>query len=83
MPRRASSNLVVVWRLDRLGRSLKHLLKLLDELTSHGVGFTSLRNPGIDTTTATGRLLLQILGAFAEFEPIPSKKGCAVSLCGF
>ncbi len=61
-------DLVVVWRLDRLGRSLKHLLKLLDELTSYGVGFTSLRDPGIDTTTASGRLLLQLLGAFAEFE---------------
>ena len=61
-------DLVVVWRLDRLGRSLKHLLKLLDELTSFGVGFTSLRDPGIDTTTASGRLLLQLLGAFAEFE---------------
>jgi DNA invertase Pin-like site-specific DNA recombinase len=54
--------------LDRLGRSLQHLLKLLDELTSFGVGFTSLRDPGIDTTTASGRLLLQLLGAFAEFE---------------
>ena len=61
-------DLVVVWRLDRLGRSLQHLLKLLDELTSYGVGFTSLRDPGIDTTTASGRLLLQLLGAFAEFE---------------
>ena len=61
-------DLVVVWRLDRLGRSLQHLLKLLDELTSFGVGFTSLRDPGIDTTTASGRLLLQLLGSFAEYE---------------
>ena len=61
-------DLVVVWRLDRLGRSLAHLLRLLDQLQGWGVGFVSLRDAGIDTTTAAGRLMLQLVGAFAEFE---------------
>ena len=61
-------DLLVVWKLDRLGRSLQHLLKVLDDLSSWGVGFVSLRDAGIDTSTASGRLMLQLLGAFAEFE---------------
>jgi len=61
-------DVVAVWRLDRWGRSLSHLLNTLDTLTARGVDFVSLRDPGIDTTTPTGRLLLQLLGAFAEFE---------------
>ena len=61
-------DVVAVWRLDRFGRSLSHLLTTLDTLAAQGVGFVSLRDPGIDTTTPTGRLLLQLLGAFAEFE---------------
>ena len=61
-------DLVVVWKLDRLGRSLQHLLRLLDDLQGYGVGFLSLRDSGIDTTNPQGRLLLQLLGAFAEFE---------------
>ena len=61
-------DLVVVWKLDRLGRSIQHLLGLLDELQNHGVGFVSVRDAGIDTTSATGRLLLHLLAAFAEYE---------------
>ena len=61
-------DLVAVWKLDRLGRSLAHLLRLLDQLQGWGVGFVSLRDAGIDTTTAAGRLMLQLVGAFAEFE---------------
>ena len=61
-------DVVAVWKLDRWGRSLSHLLTTLDTLTAQGVDFVSLRDPGIDTTTPTGRLLLQLLGAFAEFE---------------
>ena len=61
-------DLVAFWKLDRWGRSLVHLLTTLDTLTAQGVGFVSLRDPGIDTTTPTGRLLLQLVGAFAEFE---------------
>jgi DNA invertase Pin-like site-specific DNA recombinase len=61
-------DVVAVWRLDRLGRNLAHLLSLLDGLSAQGVGFASAKDAGIDTTTPTGRLLLQLLGAFAEFE---------------
>lgn len=58
---------VVVWKLDRLGRNLRHLILTLDELASLGVAFVSL-GEGIDTATAAGRLQLHILGAIAEFE---------------
>lgn len=61
-------NLVVVWKLDRLGRSLQHLLVLIETLKLQGVGFVSLQDAGLDTTTPTGRLLLQLCGAFAEYE---------------
>jgi len=66
--RRGKLDVVCVWKLDRLGRSLQHLLQVIDELTSIGVGFVAVRDAGIDTTTPQGRLLLQLLGAFAEFE---------------
>ncbi len=66
--RRGKLDLVVVWKLDRLGRSIQHLLQILDELQHHGVGFVSVRDAGIDTTSATGRLLLHLLAAFAEYE---------------
>ena len=61
-------DVVVVWKLDRLGRSLQHLLQITSSLTGWGVGFASIRDPGIDTTTPSGRLLLQLLGSFAEYE---------------
>lgn len=61
-------NLVAVTRLDRLGRSLPHLLRVLEQLTTHGCAFVSIRDSGIDTTTPTGKLLLHLMGAFAEFE---------------
>src|SRR5215217_3540265 len=67
MPGRRRFDVLVVWRLDRLGRSLRHLLFLLDELAALGVGFVSLAE-GIDTNTPAGRLQLHILGAIAEFE---------------
>jgi DNA invertase Pin-like site-specific DNA recombinase len=60
-------DVLVVWRLDRLGRSLKHLILTLDELAALGIAFTSL-NEGIDTTTPAGRLQLHLLAAIAEFE---------------
>jgi len=65
--RRRQIDVVLVWRLDRLGRSLKHLIMLLDELQSLGVVFVALHEQ-IDCTTATGQLMLHLLGAFAEFE---------------
>jgi DNA invertase Pin-like site-specific DNA recombinase len=66
--RRGKLALVVVWKLERLGRSSQHLLQILDELQALGVGFVSIRDSGIDTTSATGRLMLHILGAFAAYE---------------
>lgn len=66
--RRGKLDLVAVWKLDRLGRSIQHLLQILDELQHQGVGFVAVRDSGIDTTSATGRLLLHLLAAFAEYE---------------
>jgi len=58
---------LLVWRLDRLGRSLRHLIVTLEELHHLGIAFVSL-GEGIDTSTPAGRLQLHILGAMAEFE---------------
>ena len=58
---------LTVWKLDRLGRSLSHLIQLTSELAGRGVGFRSL-SEAIDTTSAHGKLLLHMLGALAEFE---------------
>ena len=61
---------LVVWKLDRLGRSLKHLIATIDELNQRGIGFKVLTGEGIniDTTTAAGKMIFSIFGAFAEFE---------------
>ncbi len=64
----AKPNVVIVAKIDRFARSLSDLLKTLEYLDQNSVGFISVNDPGIDTTTPNGRLLLQILGAFAEFE---------------
>ncbi len=58
---------LVVWRLDRLGRSLSHLIQTTTGLEHRGVGFKSLQE-GIDTTTSGGKLVFHIFGALAEFE---------------
>lgn len=58
---------LAVWRLDRLGRSLPHLISTVSDLEDRGVGFRSLQE-AIDTTTSGGRLVFQIFGALAEFE---------------
>ena len=58
---------LVVWRLDRLGRSLEHLIETVTALEERGVGFQSLQE-SIDTTTSGGRLVFHIFGALAEFE---------------
>ena len=65
--KRRRFDVVVCWRLDRLGRNLKHLITLLDELQVLGVAFVSLAE-GIDATTPAGKLQMHILGAIAEFE---------------
>jgi DNA invertase Pin-like site-specific DNA recombinase len=61
-------DLVIVTRLDRLGRSVRELLNLLADLDHAGVGFRSLGDPWCDTTTPHGRLMLTVLGGLAEFE---------------
>jgi DNA invertase Pin-like site-specific DNA recombinase len=58
---------LVVYKLDRVARSLRHLLQILDRLRSQGAQFRSLTET-IDTTTPAGRMMMQIVGAFAEFE---------------
>ena len=65
--RRRRFDVLVCWRLDRLGRNLKHLIALLDDLHALGVAFVSLAE-GIDATTPAGKLQMHILGAIAEFE---------------
>ena len=63
-------NTFVVWKLDRLGRDLKHLVTTVDELRARGVGLRVLAGAGavIDTSTANGRLVFGIFAALAEFE---------------
>ncbi len=61
-------DVVAVWKLDRLGRSLQHVLGVLDQLTSQGVEFVSLRDAGMDSTTPAGRLFTAMIAAFAAFE---------------
>ena len=60
-------DVLVVWRLDRLSRSLKDLLTLLEKVQLARAGFLSLTED-IDTTTPAGRMMMQIVGSFAEFE---------------
>jgi len=60
-------DVIVVWKLDRLGRSLKHLIETIQDLEKKGVEFKSLTE-GMDTKTPGGRLLFNIFGAIAEFE---------------
>ena len=59
---------IVVTKIDRYARSLIDLLNSIQDLEQKGIGFISVEDSGIDTTSPNGRLLLQILGAFAEFE---------------
>lgn len=57
----------MVWKLDRLGRSLKDLIQTVNDLAEWGIGFKSLME-SIDTTTSGGRLVFHIFGALAKFE---------------
>ena len=61
-------DLVAIWKLDRLARSVVHLLHVADSLNAWGVGLVSVRDAHVDTTTPAGRFTLQILGAVAELE---------------
>jgi DNA invertase Pin-like site-specific DNA recombinase len=60
-------DVLVVWKLDRLSRSLRDVLAIMDRLSEAGAGFRSLTE-AIDTTTPAGRMMMQMVGAFAEFE---------------
>ena len=62
-----SGDIFMVWKLDRAGRSLKHLIELLNHLDQHQIGFRSLTEQ-IDTTTPGGKLIFHLMGALAEFE---------------
>lgn len=63
-------NILIVWKLDRLGRDLKHLITIIDGLRQHNIGFKVLTGHGaqIDTTTANGRLVFGLFAALAEYE---------------
>jgi DNA invertase Pin-like site-specific DNA recombinase len=63
----SAGDVLVVWKLDRLGRSLAHLIQIISRLEAERIGFRSL-SEAIDTTTASGRLLFHVMGAIAEFE---------------
>lgn len=67
LARLGPGDVLVVWRLDRLGRSLAHLIELVAGFGKVGAGFQSLSD-AIDTTTAGGRLVFHMMGAMAEFE---------------
>lgn len=60
-------DVLIVWRLDRLGRSLKHLMDTLEDLDNRKISFVSVSD-NIDTTTSLGRLMFHLFGAFAQFE---------------
>jgi DNA invertase Pin-like site-specific DNA recombinase len=64
---------LVVWRLDRLGRSLPHLIETITALEGRGIGFRSLTE-AIDTTSSGGKLIFHIFGALAEFERLTGPK---------
>jgi DNA invertase Pin-like site-specific DNA recombinase len=65
--RQRKFDILVVWKIDRFGRSLKHLVNALAELESLGIAFVSLKD-SLDLTTASGRLLFQLVAVMAEFE---------------
>ena len=62
-----SGDVILIWKLDRLGRSLRHLLEVVDRLNEQEVGLRSLTDP-IDTTTSQGKLIFNIFASLAEFE---------------
>jgi DNA invertase Pin-like site-specific DNA recombinase len=60
-------DVLVIWKLDRLGRSLRHLIEVVTDLAHRGIGFKSLQE-NLDTTTSSGKLVFHMFGALAEFE---------------
>lgn len=63
-----SGDTLLVWRLDRLGRSMPHLVALIEDLRLKGIGFKSICDGAIDTTTASGELIFNIFSSLAQFE---------------
>ena len=63
-----SGDTLVVWRLDRLGRSMRHLVTLIEDLRDNQIKFKSICDGAIDTTTASGDLIFNIFSALAQFE---------------
>jgi DNA invertase Pin-like site-specific DNA recombinase len=61
-------DVLLVWRLDRLGRSMSHLVGLVEQLQQKGIGFKSICDGAIDTTTASGELIFNIFSSLAQFE---------------
>lgn len=59
---------LIVWRLDRLGRSMPHLIGMINDFSERGVGFKSIQDGAIDTTTASGELIFNIFSSLAQFE---------------
>jgi DNA invertase Pin-like site-specific DNA recombinase len=72
---------LVVWKLDRLGRSLRHLVETLAALRDRGIGFRSLQE-SIDTTTSGGKLVFHVFAALAEFSVISTRRGAEVPALG-
>ncbi len=62
-----SGDTLVIWKLDRMGRSLQHLITTFNELIQKGIGIVSIQDP-IDTTSAQGRLMFNLFASLAEFE---------------
>jgi len=61
-------DILLVWRLDRLGRSMRHLVTLIDQLRDQNIGFRSVCDGAIDTTTPSGELIFHVFSALAQFE---------------
>ncbi len=66
--RKRGADIFLVWKLDRAFRSLRDCISTISELSDLGVEFVSLRDQGMDLTTSSGRLMMHIVAAFAEFE---------------
>jgi DNA invertase Pin-like site-specific DNA recombinase len=63
-----AGDILLVWRLDRLGRSMRHLVTLIDQLREKNIGFRSVCDGAIDTTTPSGELIFHVFSALAQFE---------------
>lgn len=64
----SSGDILIVWRLDRLGRSMSHLINMIESLIEKDIGFKSIQDGAIDTTTASGELMFNIFSALSQFE---------------